>query len=140
MIDTADSIYIQARAQILWGSSRKDVKSWLYDQGCYGSEANKILEICLQERARRVRRIALIKLLSWLFVSMILILFAILATLFPGEGDISTLAPYSLFVVPFLFYQLTGAVITLAKGANTKGTISSIEDPEEPYEKQRWRL
>ncbi|GEM_PF-6532413 len=141
MVDTADTLYIQARAQILWGSSRKEVKRWLYDQGCYGSEADKILDICLMERARRVRHRAWLQFWGGLFGIILLALLSLLEHYCPVEEEPDNFfLIFTTFFYPALAYYITAAIIKLVKGANAKGTISSIEDAPEPYEKKRWRL
>ncbi len=115
----------EARAKIIWGEAPEQVRIYLQESGLDADQADRVLQICLAERGREVRRLGLRDLVIGICCSLV------------GAGFIFL----HLWMFPGLMTRVMGLFLTLAlfgiwkwikgldlllSGAKTSGSVSKM--------------
>jgi hypothetical protein len=121
-----ESAYWEARARVLWGQSRDDVRRWIAGQAIPPAEIEVILDACFRERASVMRR----KGVRDLVLGAALVLVPI-ADLLGWPGFFAGLLSYlDYLAIVYGLFHLSRGVGRVVRGARAEGTVGDSAESE----------
>ena len=115
-----ESAYWEARARVMWGQSRADVREWLQGHPIRPADIEAMLDSCFAERAQVMRRKGLRDLL---LAAGLIVVGAVALWIDPWGG---VLLVYSVF-------HLFRGIGRLFRGAKAAGTVSDSAEGIGPW-------
>lgn len=122
---SSDKLLNEARARIMWGESRDEVREWLSEQGSDTMGADEILRSCIRERGALVRKRAIIEIIAGLGliavpVSILLVLWFVIGIM------INVVFAVCIAVALYGLFRLLRGIGWMSSGANYHGSVADL--------------
>jgi len=120
-----EKLHNEARARIMWGESRDEVREWLSEQGSDTMGADEILRTCIAERGALVRKRAIIEIMAGLGLiavptSVLLVLWFVVGIMISG------VFAAGIAISLYGTFRLLRGIGWMTSGANFPGSIADL--------------